>query len=51
MEGLTDAVIGDDLSSLHERWPDEDEAVLLSLKLQFSYMDEDQDGLVSVKKM
>ena len=42
---------GDDLSTLHERWPDEDEGVLLSLKLQFSYMDEDQDGLVAVKKM
>jgi len=41
----------DDLSSLRDRWPDEDEAVLLSLKLQFSYMDEDQDGLVAVKKM
>ena len=43
--------IGDDLSNLHDRWPDEDETVLLSLKLQFSFMDQDQDGLVTIKNM
>ncbi|XP_065909819.1 uncharacterized protein [Dysidea avara] len=41
----------DSLSGLHDRWPNENDVVLLSLKLQFSYMDDDQDGLVDVCKL